>query len=194
MLGLATGKKNVFVTQTQPLHSFRGLRTDYERLSFALALLELVAATVPYEQPDPDLYDFLLGALRAVEVHDKPLAALVWAELQLLSYTGFLPQFDVSVMTGSPATSDGFLSPQAGGFVEAGQTANLSDRLKVRREVLIGLARTAELPEPPANLKFAEECLIALFPFWRHIAESQLSANEAVVNELRLHVSRSAEE
>src|ERR1043165_6899140 len=61
--GLATGKKNLFVTQTQPMASFRGLRTDYERLTFALALCELYSAVVPWEEPFPEAYELLTRSL-----------------------------------------------------------------------------------------------------------------------------------
>jgi len=190
-LGIATGKKNSFITQTQPLASFRGLRSDFERLSFALALLELYAAVVPYEQPDEELYDLLVVSLQALESHSKPLVALVWAELQLLSYAGFLPSFDVSAVSGSAiAEPDPVVSPQAGSYVTRGESTSFSDCFRVRPEALFGLARTAELPEPPGNLKFADECLIALFPFWRNVAETQLPANDAVIKELRLNVMR----
>jgi DNA repair protein RecO len=187
-LALATGKKNLFVTQTQPLASFRGLRTDYERLSFALALVELYATIVPYEQADPELYDLLLASLEALEKSEKPQPALVWAELRLLSYAGFLPQFEVSAVSGEAIReNDAYVSPDAGGYVTTAESISFNDRFRVRAEALLGLAKTAELAAPPPNLKFADECLIALFPFWRHVAETQLPANQAVVNELRLH-------
>jgi len=188
-LGLATGKKNTFITQTQPLASFRGLRTDYDRLSYALALLELYASVLPYEQPDADCYDLLVSSLQILEVHVKPTVALVWCELQLLSYAGFLPSFDASAVSGEALENRGellFASPSAGGYVTSAESTSFMDRFKVQREVLIGLARMSELSEPPANLKLADESIIALWQFWRNVADAQLPANEAVVNELRL--------
>jgi hypothetical protein len=190
-LGLATGKKNTFITQAQPLASFRGLRTDFERLSFALALLELYAAVIPYEQPDPDVYDLLVSSLQVLEAHAKPVVALVWLELRLLSYSGFLPSFDVSAVSGeamSRSANEIFLSADAGGYVSAAESLAFGDRFRARGEVLLGLARTSEVSEPPSNLKFAEECVVALYPFWRRFAEMQLPANEAFVNEMRLKV------
>lgn len=193
-LGIATGKKNSFITQTQPLASFRGLRTDYERLSFSLALLELYAAVIPYEQPDPELYDLLFISLQALEAHPKPQVALVWVQLQLMSYAGFLPQFGESAVSGEPLVRpytqhpipNTYVSPDAGGYVTPAESGAFGDRFSVRAEALLGLAKTAALPEPPPNLKFADECIIALFPFWRHIAETKLSANESLVKEVRL--------
>lgn len=189
-LGIATGRRNAFITQTQPVTSFPGLRTDYERLSFALALLELYSAVLPYEQPDPDAYELLLACLAAIEKHPKPVVALVWSELQLMSAEGFLPQFERSALSDTRiAEADPYVSPEAGGYVTREEAAGFSDRFKADAEVLLGLAKTVELDSPPANLKHAEQALVTLFRFWRHIAETQLPANEAVVNELRLKLS-----
>lgn len=186
IMSLAEGKRNLFVTQSQPLSSFRGLRTDFDRLQYALALVELYGAVLPYEQPLPDAYDLLGASLSALEKHERPLVALVWAELKLLEEAGFLPQFDRSALTDAPVKeAEPYLSPSAGGYVPDREAIDFSDRFRTRAEVLYGLARTAELGEAPPNLKFADECLSALLPFWRAVAESPLPANEACVAEVR---------
>lgn len=183
---LAKGKVNQFVTQSQPLHSFRGLRTDYERLNHALALTELYAAVIPWGEPLEEAYELLVISLASVESHPKPIVAAVWAELKLLEISGFQPQFDVCVSDGQPVReAEAWLSPQAGGYVNASDAFHYTDRIKARAEVLYGLARCGELDEPPANLKFADECFTTLFPFWRHIAETPLPANEGLVSEIR---------
>jgi len=183
---LARGKVNQFVTQTQPVASFRGLRTDYERLSYALALTELFAAVLPFGEPFEEAYDLLLQALGVLEKHEKPLVALVWAELRLLMISGFLPQFDACVTDGEEIReAQPWLSPQAGGYINAADAMRYTDRIQTRAEVLYGLSRCAELDAPPPNLKFADECLIVLMPFWRHIADMALPANEGVVSEIR---------
>lgn len=185
-LSLATGKKNQFITQTQPLASFRGLRQDYDRLAFAIALAELYAAVIPYEQPDPEGFELLLLSLQWLEKHEKPMVALAWAEVQLMSSEGFLPQFDRSPLSDSPiAEAQPYVSPTAGGYVREEEALRFSDRFRCRAEALYGLAKIAELDSPPSNLKFADECLIALLPFWRHIAETGLPANESCIAELR---------
>jgi len=185
-LAIATGKKNQFVTQAQPMASFRGLRTDYERLSFALALCELYSAVIPWEEPFPEAYDLLTASLRALEEHGKPLVALVWAELQLLSLAGFLPAFDQSCIDGRPVKeADPWVSAHAGGYLSDADSLRFTDRVQTKAEVLYGLARTAELDEPPGNLKFAGECLVVLLSFWRQIAEAPLPANESCVTEVK---------
>lgn len=185
-LGLATGKKNLFVTQAQPATSFPGLRTDYDRLSSALALVELVGAVVPYEQADPAAFEQLLESLTHLERHQKPVVALVWAELRLLAVEGYQPLFDRSALSESPiGEPEPWLSPTAGGYVTPSESLAFGDRFQARAEALIGLAKAALLDAPPPALRYAEECLAALLPFWRHIAEMQLPANESWVRDVR---------
>jgi DNA repair protein RecO (recombination protein O) len=185
-LSIATGKKNAFITQTQPMASFRGLRTDFERLTFALALCELYSAVVPWEEPFPEAYELLTISLKLLEAHEKPVVALVWAELQLMSLSGFLPAFDRSCIDGAPVQeANPFVSPHAGGYVQDSEAMRYTDRVKTRAEVLYGLARTAELPEAPTNLKFAPEALALLLPFWRQIADAPLPANESCISEVK---------
>lgn len=183
---LAKGKVNQFVTQAQPMSSFRGLRTDYLRLTMALGLLELFAAVLPWGEPDEESFDLLVASLQALEKHDKPVVALVWAELKLLEMSGFLPQFDRCVNTGQIVTeTPAYLSPMAGGHLASQEAIGVADRFQAKAEVLFGLARCAELHVPPPNLKFADECLFALMPFWRNIVDQPLPANDSLTVELR---------
>lgn len=185
-LEIAEGKLNRFVTQAQPLRSFPGLRTDYERLGFALALCELYAAVLPFDQPFPEAHELLFASLRHLETHPKPIVVLVWAEVQLLAISGFMPQFERCVSTDAEIKEgEPFLSPRAGGYVCDEAASPHTDRFRTRAEVLYGLVRLPELESPPANLKFADETLADLLPFWRAIAEAPLPANETAVREAR---------
>lgn len=182
ILQLTAGKRADFVTQAQPISSFPGLRTDYERLTYGLALAELAATVLPHEQPAPDEFRFLVHALHDLELHPRPLVVLVWAELRLMEMAGFAPLFaecaitEVGVQEALP-----FLSPMAGGYVSMPRALEFGDRYQTRAEVLYGLAATQLLDSPPPNLKFSDEALRALYPFWRHIADRPLPANEAVL-------------
>lgn len=183
---LAKGKVNQFVTQAQPLQSFRGLRTDFERLSMALALTELYALTLPWGEPVESAFELVVQSLKAIESHPKPVVALVWSELKLMEESGYLPPFDSCILTGGPVKEAfPWLSPAAGGYVSLPDANTFMDRFESKVEVLWGLAKTAELETPPSNLKLADECLIALIPFWRHIIDAPLPANDAVKKELR---------
>lgn len=185
-LALAEGKRNRFVTQAQPQTSFPGLRTDFDRLTMGLATAELFAAVLPYEEPDPDAYDLLVRALRSVEAHPKPLAAAIWAQVALLGHAGFMPSFGHCVVTGEPLREgEPFLSPRAGGYVSDPAASSYADRFRVRAEVAINLDRLAPMENPPPNLRYAEETLAALVPFWRHVADAPLPALETMVAGLK---------
>lgn len=184
-LSLASGKKNRFITQAQPLHSFRGLRHDYDRLTYALALAELYVVVLPPEEPLPDLFDLLARSLGFLEMHPKPQVALLWSQISLLRLSGFLPEFDKCVVSGGPIeVASPFVSPNAGGFVSEEHAMAFVDRFRVRAEVLYGLCRLIELPDPPSQMKFVPESLATLYPFWQAIAEAPLAANKAMIEEV----------
>ncbi len=184
-MNLATGSKAWFLTQAQPITSYPGLRSDYDRLAYGLALAELAAAVLPHGQEAPEAFRFLVEALRYIEVHERPLVALIWSEVRLMEISGFLPSWNASVVSGaSVQEAQAFISPMAGGYLTSIEAAEYRDRFLVRAEVLYGLAKISELELPPERLKYSEDTLRALFPFWRHFAESHLPANEQVVANL----------
>lgn len=179
---VAKGKAREFMVQAQPITSFPGLREDYDRLSAALAFAELIASTTPHERPELDLFPFTLVALKSIELHEKPLVALAWCELKLLAIVGHLPSFDACVETGLPIQEAAPLfSPSGGGYVVASAGQSLPDRIRTTPEVLIGLAKLAELEEPPRNFKRVEDSLKLLHQVWREIAGRPLPAHEAVI-------------
>lgn len=179
------GKKQRFIIQAQPKSAFRGLRTDYDRLSMGLAFAELLGAVLPYEQPLPELYELLIEVLVILETHPKPVAALVWAEIKLLELTGFLPSFGVSVISEVPVQeSEPFVSPKAGGYVTYPESADFSDRFQTTALVLYGLNALSNLESPPKSLKFSTESLQVLFVFWQIYGESALPANDSLIKHL----------
>lgn len=183
ILQLAPGKRQLYVTQTQPVTSFPGLRTDYERLTFALALCEVAAEVLPHEQPAPEAFAFLVAALKYLEVHPKPLVALVWAEVRFLELAGFAPSFSECVVSGNRISeAEPWLSPTAGGYVGRADAERFPDRFFTKAEVLYGLAALQELDEPPVNLKHAADALRVLVRFWRHFAERPLPGHEAALS------------
>lgn len=185
ILQITPGKKQRFVTQAQPISSFPGLRADFDRLSFGLALTELAAGVLPHDHPAEEEFRFLVRALHDLEIHERPLVALIWAEVQLMELAGFWPSFESCVVTGSSVKEAlPFVSPHAGGYVVADRAFEFTDAFQVRAEVLYGLTALAELDEPPPQLKHAPETVRALLPFWRAIVDRQLPANEAAVQSM----------
>lgn len=179
---LASGKHTAYITQSQPIMSFPGLRGDYEKLTMGIALTELASAILPHEHEADDEFRFLVTALRFLEIAEKPLPALIWAELKLMELAGFQPDWMRCVATGEPiGEAMAWVSPHAGGYVSPEAAARFTDRFQVRAEALYGASRMAELESPPPNLKFADEILRMLFRFWLNFAEDPLKANRALV-------------
>jgi DNA repair protein RecO (recombination protein O) len=181
---LAAGKRVRYVTQAQPELAFAGLWADYGRLVHALAFAELLDSVLPTEMPDPEVFLLALGALQAMELPD-PLPAAAWAQVHLLHASGHGPQFDVCAVSGRVLDETPVaLSPRSGGYVHRSVESIPSDAQFVPYEVAIGLARLADRHEPPARMARAGECLLALAPFWRHIAERPLPALKAALEVL----------
>jgi DNA repair protein RecO (recombination protein O) len=183
---LAGGKRNDFIVHAQPLHAFRRLRTDYDRLSYALAYTELFAAVTPYGQPLDGMFEVLARSLGQLDDHVRPEVAMLWAELRLLLESGHLPSFDVCVVTDTPVQKTGnFLSPSAGGLVCHQTALQFTDRVETRFEILAALTQTARLLEPPSQVKYAKESLVALAPFWKYLALCPLPAHDHFIGHLQ---------
>ncbi|MER3495571.1 MAG: DNA repair protein RecO, partial [Armatimonadota bacterium] len=173
-------RRNAYVTQVEPRASRPGLRTDYVRLGAALSLAELYAATTPYDQEDPHAFDLLEASLEAIETHRKPAIAALYAQVRLLEHIGVMPAFGHDTTSGHALDElEPYLSPTAGGYVRYQDADLFSDRFRSRYEVLVALDRIGQLDAPPANVRFVEQCLAALLPFWQHFAEALLPATGA---------------
>jgi DNA repair protein RecO (recombination protein O) len=181
----AAGKKQRFITQAQPENAFRGLRTDYDRIIYALSFAELVSYVLPYEEPFEEAYMLLQQVLGFLEAHPKPKAVLAWAEIKLLEVTGFMPSFGECVVSGKPIQeAEVFLSPAAGGYVTREGAGDYADRFIARAEVLYNFCALASLENPPGSLKYAEETLVALTPFWLHVCETNLPARKHLLESM----------
>lgn len=180
--GLALGRKNRYVTQAQPLDAFARLRDDYRRLLGALVFAEVVDAVLPPEEPQPEVFDLCLIALRGIEVSREPLGALAWADLRLMELAGFRPEFSVSAVSGKSPGSVCYLSPSAGGVVLPQEVADLRDAKETAREIVVTLAKLQSLDSPPEFIKRAEETARAICRFWSEIAGRELPARKRLLS------------
>jgi DNA repair protein RecO (recombination protein O) len=180
ILTFAAGRQTRFVTQAEPQNSFRLIRGDFERLVAGLALAELVAHLLPFDQPDPDLYDWFLASLAFLAEHPKPMVALLWAEVGVLAESGFEPEWTQCVVTGAAAADYAWVSPHAGGVVADEEAGKFTDRFRTRMEVRVALARLRTLAEPPANVRFADECFLTLYPFLKAAVDRPMPAHDSV--------------
>ncbi len=93
---LYEGRELDIVTQAETLDHFRTVREDLDRLGKATALLEATDQVAQEGHANPQLYQMLVGALRALSAHDAPLLVPAFF-LKLLSLEGFHPVLEACV-------------------------------------------------------------------------------------------------
>ena len=98
---LYEGRQLDIVSQADSLDHFRALREDLDRLTRAMALLEVVDQIAQEREADTRLYQMLVGALRALAAQPAPLLvpAFYW---KVLAAEGMRPELDACVSCGSP--------------------------------------------------------------------------------------------
>jgi len=67
------GRELDIVNQAEVLDSFRQVREDLNRVTKAFTVLEVADQLAQEHHPTPDLYQMVVGALRALEQDDSPL-------------------------------------------------------------------------------------------------------------------------
>jgi DNA repair protein RecO (recombination protein O) len=98
-LQLYEGRELDIVTQAESVDHFRVIRDDLDRIARASAMLEAADQMALEREPNPRLYQMLLGALRALAGHNGPLVVpgFFW---KLLALEGFGPVVDRCVACG----------------------------------------------------------------------------------------------
>ncbi len=98
---LYEGRELDIVTQAETLDHFRAVREDLDRFSKATALLEAADQVAQEGHANPQLYQMLVGALRALSAHDAPLLVPAFF-LKLLSLEGFHPVLEACAACAEP--------------------------------------------------------------------------------------------
>jgi DNA repair protein RecO (recombination protein O) len=81
------------IDQAETVDHFRAIREDLDRLTHAVAMLEVADNLGLEGEPNPALYQMLLGALRALAGHSGPLV-IPGFFLKVLALEGFRPVVD----------------------------------------------------------------------------------------------------
>ena len=87
------------VTEAASVETFRHLRTNLDAIGYASFICELVDCFTESDDENQPLWDLFLLALRVLDTYSQqpletePQVLLHWFELQLLTLTGFQPQF-----------------------------------------------------------------------------------------------------
>lgn len=149
------------VNQAESVDIFAAIRSDLDRITRALTLVEAVDQITPEREPNPRRYQSLLGALRTLEARDAP--ALVPAFfLKLLDGEGLRPEFDRCIVCGAESGLVAF-DHDGGGTVCRNDrvgvvTALSSETLDLMRQVLGG-ALNAALNQPASAATHQAEVL-----------------------------------
>jgi DNA repair protein RecO (recombination protein O) len=99
-LQLYEGRELDIVTQADTVDHFRTIREDLDRIAKASAMLEAVDQLAQEREPNPRLYQMLLGALRSLSAHDPPLVVPSFF-LKVLALEGFRPLVEQCVECGA---------------------------------------------------------------------------------------------
>jgi DNA repair protein RecO (recombination protein O) len=93
-LQLYEGRSDLhIIDQAETVDHFRAIRDDLDRLTRAVSMLEAADQLGLEGEPNPALYQMLLGALRALSGHSGPLV-LPGFFLKVLALEGFRPVVD----------------------------------------------------------------------------------------------------
>jgi DNA repair protein RecO (recombination protein O) len=114
-LQLYEGRELDIVTQAESVDHFRAIRDDLDRLAGAQVMLEATDQVAQEREPDPRLYQLLLGALRSLAGGGGPLVVPAFL-LKLLAAEGVGPMVDVCAACGDEGPLVAFDS-MAGGLV-----------------------------------------------------------------------------
>lgn len=120
-LQLYEGRTFDTITQAEVLDHFRPVREDLDRMAKATSLLEAVDVVAQEREPNPRLYQMLVGALRSLSSSDSPLLVAAFF-LKLLAIEGFHPVLDRCVScraSGDTATLAGFDADSGGALCRA---------------------------------------------------------------------------
>lgn len=151
-----TGDALSLLTRWRTRTGFPGQRRSLERMIGAAHACELWSEGTRDFDPDPDLYDLLVRALRALE--DAPegaIPAVVLAtDLAWLAASGFAPEFERCVACGkeAPPNAAARVAPGRGGIVCSrcvdGATPGLVALRSAERAVLRALLAAGPATEP----------------------------------------------
>lgn len=111
-----TGKNMDSIQHCEILQSFPGLKDDIYRVAYGSFIAELLIELCPERQPEPRLFDLLLGILAALSNRNPRLAAMAGA-WQIVTASGFQPACRTCVVCGRPLNFPAYFDPGAGGGV-----------------------------------------------------------------------------
>ncbi len=156
---LHLGRELDVITQVERIDVFRAVREDLDRLARVSPMLEAVDQLAQEREPDPRLYQMLVGALQALEGDAGPAVVPAFF-LKVLAHEGVRPEVDVCVECGTDVGLVAF-DLDAGGVLCGDHrrgTGISPDALDLLRRTLGGQLASV-LAEPPSPALHEVEAL-----------------------------------
>lgn len=100
-LVLSPGKNLDCIKQCEIKNSFREIRENLHYMAYGAVLAEITSALCPEKQPENGVFELLLAAFKQLTQRNPRLVILA-AAWQLLSLTGFRPEYNNCVACGTP--------------------------------------------------------------------------------------------
>lgn len=113
---LAPGKNCDSVKQCEIKYAFRQLQEDFNCMAYGAFIAELTSELCPERQPEPRVFDLLLTVFQVLTERNPRMVALAWA-WQLLSITGYYPEFGRCVVCGQELSFPAYFSFASSGCV-----------------------------------------------------------------------------
>jgi DNA repair protein RecO (recombination protein O) len=143
---LAAGRTLEVVTQVQPITLFRRLREDMACYTHACYVAELLDVLTDDGDPDPPLFDLLLGTLEGLDAGGQPPSLARGFEIKLLTRLGYGPELDVCVSCAANVGDRGAGFSASQGGVICGECSRAAGAAEVSPATLRALRDLRRMP------------------------------------------------
>lgn len=127
---LAKGRNLDVLTQADTVEPFAALREDLIRTTYAYHVAELCDRLTEEDNPNPQAFELLRGALEALCEADDPSLVVRFFEIRLLGLSGYRPQLFHCALCGETLGEEGnAFSPEAGGMLCPKHRGQMPDTL-----------------------------------------------------------------
>lgn len=122
---MAEGRNLDIISQVEILDSFKNIRTDLTKMTYALYILELLDKAIPEPEPHYQLFSLLHSTLLNIEKYSAPKVSTTYGlsllllsfELKLITLLGYYPEIKKCVNCGLPPVKLQRFSVNIGGLL-----------------------------------------------------------------------------
>ncbi len=172
------GRRQQLMVQPQMVSAFLRVRGDLERLSAALALMELLDRWLPEEHAEPTVYETALTALNALESGADVALVMGWALWRLLQLLGYCPALNACALCHRPDGEGEWLLNPAEGHLLCASCGGANQRLpRLSTAQLATLRHWLKMDAPATSQPVAQNEAQALLTLAGRYAEHYLEGS-----------------